>query len=431
MNPRISLLVWILLLHLIILGCMYALLKSQPFWFFAAEGISILSFAGFMVVYHRIMQPVKHLSEGITRMKEQDFSGRLNQTGDAKLDHIVDFYNKMMEQLRSERAHIRSQHHFLDLLINASPLGILILDFDERISQANPTACRILGISPETSFGKNPAEINNPLAQEIAGLTVNSSQILKMNGFQQFRIQKATFTDRGFSHPFVLIEELTDEISKAEKESYTRVIRMMSHEVNNTVGAINSIMATVTEFLKESESAETSYLQALEIAIQRNESLNRFMANFAGVVRLPQPTKNKCKIEDIMHAVVVLSTPLAKQRNITIESDYCKGFPEIMADSIMLEQALINALKNAIEASPDNASVQIYTHIKPLRLTIQNTGEGITPELRERLFSPFYSTKPNGQGIGLMLIREIMVRHDFRFMLETNGGVTDFTVWFE
>ncbi|PKP18328.1 MAG: PAS domain-containing sensor histidine kinase, partial [Bacteroidetes bacterium HGW-Bacteroidetes-22] len=96
----------------------------------------------------------------------------------------------------------------------------------------------------------------------------------------------------------------------------------------------------------------------------------------------------------------------------------------------MLEQVFINALKNAIEASDDEGLVTIRTFADPVRLTICNTGQIITPEIQQKLFTPFYSTKPTGQGIGLMLIREILTRHNFQFSLETINGVTEFKVCF-
>lgn len=430
MNPRISLFTWILLLHLVILAGVYLLVHQHPVVFFAAEGLVVVSMVGIIAAFRRITAPAKQVAEGISRIAENDFSVRLQPTGDPMTDRLVDFYNRMMDQLRTERARIRSQHHFLDLLIKASPLGIILMDFDQQITEANPAACRFLGIDENVSWRINPPKPEGQLADAITAIPEGDTRTLRINGIQQFRIRKLMFTDRGFPHPFVLIEELTDEINRAEKESYTRIIRMMSHEVNNTVGAINSILESVESFLGENQGNAGVYADAIRVAIGRNDAMNRFMANFAGVVRLPQPVLNSCNINQLLLNVITLCQPWAGARNIEIRAGLSGELQPVQADATMLEQALINALKNAIEASENGGTVMVGSSAHPPRLVIRNGGGVLTPEIQQKLFTPFFSTKPSGQGIGLMLIREIMTRHQFRFSLEPDGdGLTEFTVW--
>lgn len=430
MNPRISLFVWVLFLHFIILGGVYVQFGRQPVVFFGVEAVVLISLVFMSLAFRRITRPMRQISESINRLDESDFSARLQLTGDVLTDRLVLFYNRMMEQLRSERAHIRSQHHFLDLLVKATPLGIVILDFDHRISEANPAACKFLGLTDQEIAGMIPSDIEGPLAHTMATLIPGRAETVRVDGIRQFSLLKMMFTDRGFQHPFIMIEELTDEINRAEKESYTRIIRMMSHEVNNTVGAINSIMGSVNDYLSEQFPGAGSYRDALDVAISRNENMNRFMANFAGLVKIPQPVFSPCDLNELMKKLVFVADSWSTPRKIKIETQFTNPLPLIEADVTLLEQAFINALKNAVEASEDEGFVSIKTYADPVRMVISNTGQIITPEIQQKLFTPFYSTKPSGQGIGLMLIREILTRHNLGFSLQTVDGITEFRVIF-
>ncbi len=430
MNLRASLLIWVAILHIGLFVLVYLLIPNNTIAIFLVEAVLFISLVSMLVIYRRIMRPLKQISEGLLRLKEQDFTVRLEETGDHLTDQMVKVFNGMMQHIRTERAHIRSQHHFLDLLIDASPLGIVILGFDEDITRANPAALRILGFNGESIEGKKLKELGSDLCVALSVINEERDLILRLNGYQRYHIRRAGFYDRGFNHPFLIIEELTQEMVRTERESYTRVIRMMSHEVNNTVGAINSILQSMLLFLESEDDKSDPYLQALKVAIKRNEGLDQFMSNFAHVVKLPQPSVVKFDLIQLLQSVILLNRALSieKKTLLRLEID-CDEPVWVIGDYSMLEQALINMVKNAIEASFQDGEVLIEWKNRERCLVVSNDGIELSEEVKERLFSPFFSTKPNGQGIGLILIREIFSKHHFKFSFTSNAGKSEFKVW--
>jgi signal transduction histidine kinase len=239
-----------------------------------------------------------------------------------------------------------------------------------------------------------------------------------MGGVKKYKVQKAQFISRGFPRAFVMIEELTAEILEAEKTAYGKVIRMMAHEVNNSIGAINSILDTVLSRPK-TVPLQARDFEALQIAYDRNEHLNQFMRRFADVVRLPALQKERFNLHDLLHNVAVLMGFKAKERGVHFIFELAEQPFWINADMQQMEQVLINIVKNAIEAIEQSGSITFSTTLNPPQLSITNTGKGIDEAVAPLLFSPFFTTKSTGQGVGLTLIREILSSHQFGFSLAT------------
>ena len=264
-------------------------------------------------------------------------------------------------------------------------------------------------------------------------MKTGESKTIQLSGVQTFKCQKAHFVDRGFNHHFITLEELTIEILAAEKKAYGKVIRMMAHEVNNSIGAINSILESILNYKTQiSAIDQTDYQNALEVAIERNDRLNYFMRNFANVIRLPLPKKERYDLNQLLQSVIVLFHAKAAQQQINFEFEPTKPPFMVNIDVPQMEQVLVNIIKNAIEAIGQNGTISFLIHKKEKQLIIRDTGKGITKEMEAQLFTPFFSTKRTGQGIGLTLIRDILRNHDFTFSLQTTEeGRTEFQINFK
>ena len=204
---------------------------------------------------------------------------------------------------------------------------------------------------------------------------------------------------------------------------------MMAHEVNNTIGPVNSI---INSTLKSNffESTGDELKEALNVAIRRNNNLNSFMRNFADLVKLPLPTKKRIDLNKVINNVAGLMSHKANEKGIKLSFNIEDGFI-INADEEQMEQALINIIKNSIEAIESTGIVSIELNSKKSKLVVRDTGKGISKEDAEQLFSPFFSTKRDGQGIGLTLVREILINHGYEFSLKTvQQGQTEFTIFF-
>ena len=356
-------------------------------------------------------------------LRESDFANTLVKNGHPETDQIVEVYNGMIRRLREERLSVREKNQFLDLLIESSPLGIIILDFDDKIMEINPMALRFMGLVSGVYRGKRLQELNNLAATALANLELGEKRKVDLADSQKYLYSKMFFMDHGFKHPFYIIEEFSHEIRQAEKSAYSKLIRMMAHEVNNTIGAVNSILTTVldaekTVIAEEQEEA----LQMLSVARQRNYRLNRFMQNFSDVVKLPMPEKEYFDlVASIQNVTASLSSSLA-ERNIKIKTVLHDKEVMIVADQSQMEQVFLNVIKNSMEAIGLDGCIEITTQSPPVKITIKDDGPGLSAESLDRLFTPFYSTKSYGQGIGLTLVREILVNHGFQFRLYNREG---------
>lgn len=412
MKLRTKYILFVGILHLLALVLSYYIFKENRLLFIISEAVIIISLLVAWRLYNQLLQPLKTLMQGIEAMQDKDFSVKFRETGQYEMDQLIGVYNQMMDELRKERTLQEQQHFFLEKLIHTSPTGIIIMDYDDNVLLLNPRAELLVQ--------------KYPFLERVRALRSGEADIVSFSSAHAYKLQKSHFIDRGFPRHFVMIEELTEEILKAEKKVYEKVIRMMAHEVNNTIGPVNSIIAST---LKAPARLDPQHTAALEVAVNRNHHLNAFMRNFADLVKLPAPVKKPVQLHQVVRSVIQLMEMKGAEKEITFiaELPAAEG-PLVMADVLQLEQALINIIKNSMEAIEDRGHIRIT--LTGHQLIIADTGKGITSP-SENLFSPFYSTKPDGQGIGLTLVREILFGHGWEFSLETLApGDTRFTISF-
>ncbi|SFH34577.1 HAMP domain-containing protein [Pedobacter insulae] len=396
-------------IHLTCLVMSYLIFEEHKVIFILAEMVILISMLISLSLYKQLINPLIYLKQGVNAIKDQDFNVKFLATGQEEVDELVNVYNKMIDELRMERTKQQEQHFFLEKLIQTSPTGIVILDYDGAIKQINPKAKEIIDIAPN-------------LLEQSQTLQMGLAKIIRIGGLRSYKVQKSKFIDRGFERTFVMIEEVTAEIFEAEKNVYSKVIRMMAHEVNNTVGPVNSIMNSALTFTENDEPLHN----ALQVAIDRNQNLNIFMRNFADLVKLPAANKKQIDLVSLLKSLAELMLFSAKEKHIKFELALPNEPYHILADVQQLEQALINVVKNAIEAIEKEGLIWITLDPIKQQLVIADNGKGIGKEYAEHLFSPFFSTKKDGQGIGLTLVREILLNHGFAFSLGTEERLTRF-----
>lgn len=275
----------ILVFLLLVLGGGLLFLSSRlnMIYFYIGEGLVLFILCYLPFFYRKIVKPLNSIGSGMELLREQDFSSRLSPVGQYEADRIVNVFNRMMEQLKNERLRLREQNNFLDLLIKASPMGVILTTLDEDLSELNPMAQKMLGVRQEDVLGKKMNEIDSPLAAELANVPKGETATVRLNDSNIYRCTHSSFIDRGFQHPFFLIESLTDEVMKAEKKAYEKVIRMIAHEVNNTTAGITSTLDTVEQALSTEEGMD-DICDVMRVCTERCFSMSRFITRFADVV---------------------------------------------------------------------------------------------------------------------------------------------------
>ncbi|MCP4726998.1 MAG: histidine kinase, partial [bacterium] len=158
------------------------------------------------------------------------------------LDRMIETYNTMIDQLREERLKLQEKNYFIEKVLVASPSVIITFDFDDRIAHINPAGEKILDLNHYETAGKKLSEIDRQYARDLEKLDIGESKVIPFNGSRKLKCWKAEFLDKGFKRNFILIEELTEELRQTEKSAYEKLIRIMAHEVNNSIGAANSLL---------------------------------------------------------------------------------------------------------------------------------------------------------------------------------------------
>lgn len=428
---RIKFYFFILVLFLLGLGgaLIYLAGKMQTTHLYVVEGIIVFILLYLAVFYRKIVKPMSTIGSGMELLREQDFSSRLSRVGQYEADRIVNVFNRMMEQLKNERLRMREQNHFLDLLIQASPMGVVIMTLDGEVSQLNPMAVKMLGVRLEEAQNRKLDKIDSPLAEELASIPKETTSVVRLNDANIYKCTHSSFIDRGFKHPFFLIERMTDEVMKAEKRAYEKVIRMIAHEVNNTTAGITSTLDTVEQALSTEENME-DICEVMRVCTERCFSMSRFITRFADVVKIPEPRFTPTNLNDLAFTCKRFMEGMCNDRNIRLQLICDESLDDVKLDASLFEQVLVNIIKNAAESIGQDGQIIIRTSL-PTAIEVVDNGPGISKETEAKLFSPFFSTKPNGQGIGLIFIREVLSRHGCTFSLRTYAdGLTRFRILF-
>lgn len=387
-----------------------------------------------VVAYRRKVLSMRAIAIGVDLLRAQDFSSRLASVGQRDADRIVEMFNSMMASMKAERLKLHEQNYFLNLLISESPMGIVILDGNYRVSLLNPSARAFLG--PGAATGMRLGDFESPLGRAIAAIPQGGVETLRMSDSMVYRCSRLSFLDNGYAHPFILIEQLTREVVKAEKRGYEKVIRMMAHEVNNSMGSMITALTTASEALATEPREDLREIaEVMDVCRERCRAMGDFISSFARVVKIPAPVMRRddmCRRVEASHDFL---ESMCRVSGVELEIRTAPSPVEADVDAVLFEQVLINIVKNSVESigrRPDGrVVVTVEARDGAAVVSVADNGAGISPDTASHLFTPFYSTKPGGHGIGLLLISEVLTAHGCRFSLQTgDDAVTRFSMAF-
>lgn len=431
MTYRIKFLIFLVLIHLFEIALAVLVLRTNKQWFVASEVLILASVAFSVYFFVSFSKPLKLINSGIESIRDKDFSMRLVKVGQNELDKLIEVYNQMIDRLRYERTLQQEQNYFLERLLAASPSGIIILDPDGKVKMINPAAENFTGLKLSDVKEISLASFShNPIVKELVRIPVNETRTVLVSGLLKYKVHCSYFMNQGFRNQFLVIEELSNEIYKIERSAYEKVIRTISHEFNNSIGPINSILGSLkTHIINSGTEQQSDYESAIDVAIQRNYALNEFIKRYAQIFKLPIPIKEPCNINDLITRLEKIFHYEIERNEINV-SLHLTNTPLIWnVDVNQLELVISNVIKNAIEATGRGGAIKICTSEDPASMSVFNTGQPIPDEVQKQLFTPFFTTKKTGQGIGLTLVREILQNHDMKFSLRSlPEGLTRFTI---
>jgi two-component system nitrogen regulation sensor histidine kinase NtrY len=431
-SQRVRIVVYLVVLHAIFAGLAVFLFLKNPFWLLAVELVFAISLAVGIRLARQTFRNLGFAAEGLRLIRDEEFTSRFIEVGQPEIDELIGVYNRMVDHLRNERVRLAEQHHFLSQVLNVSPSGIVILDFDQCIATMNPAAERLLETTASDVAGRRLERLKSPLAAALAALEPGEARVVGLRGARRVKCQHGTFLDRGFVRSFLLVEELTEELRQFERAAYEKLIRVMSHEVNNTVAASNSLLHSSLTYAGQLDAASRhDFTDAIKIVIERTEQLDAFMSGFADVFRLPPPLVQPADLVAVLEGIVRLLSAKPDAAGIVWRWDLDQRAVWVPMDRGQMEQALLNIVKNAVEAIDGEGTITLRVTSRSGRtaVVIEDSGRGLSTEAQANLFTPFFSTKTHGQGIGLTLVQEILAGHGFDYTLErTAEDTTRFTV---
>ena len=430
MSLRVKFLLFVVVIHAVLVALAAQLRTTNAVLFIATELLLLGSLVLSAQLYRGFVRPLQLIAAGTAAMQARDFTLKFVPVGQREMDQLIGIYNTMIDALRRERVSQHEKSILLERLIEASPAGILVLDFEGNVEQANAAAVRFVGQPQGPWLGQPLRALPGPWGPALGALAEGQPRALRLSGLQAYRAHAAHFLDRGFTRRFVVLEELTQELIKQEKQAYEQLIRLMSHEINNSIGAINSILGSFRHYAPQLAPVDRpDFTEALDVSIARNTQMASFIADFARLVRLPAPQLAPTDVHALLRNLGRLLGPQSDERRVAWHWELAAAPLIIEADAPQLEQALLNVAKNALEAIGEDGNIWVRTTDNPFIVSIENDGAPLTAEVRERLFTAFFSTKRGGQGIGLTLVRDVLLAHGFAFGLASGpGGRTAFTI---
>lgn len=382
--------------------------------------------------YLPVQKRLQALIDGVHNLSENDFSTSIAKQKHDEIGSVIDAFNRVSEVLRNERQNIFQRELLLDTVLQAAPLAIVLTDLNQRIIYANPDARHLFlaghkleGYNFDKILQHTPATLRDAVINRRQGL-VSVEQADKQGEVEIYHLSCQHFVLNARDHELWLFKPMTRELNRQEVATWKKVIRVISHELNNSLAPIASLANSGLSLSKQQSdsSIDNSKLELIFNTIgERSRHLHSFIEAYARFARLPLPRKQ----------IVEWSRFLAQVKE-TQTFQLLGDIPEQAGyfDPTQLEQALINLLKNAHESG--SATTQVCLSIMQdqsgTRLRVMDRGSGINPTVMANAVLPFYSTKKSGSGLGLSLCREIMEAHEGRMAItnRSNGG-TCVSLW--
>src|SRR5579859_4725923 len=377
--------------------------------------VLVLFWLGFsFAVIGKVRFPLQTISNLLAAIREGDYSirARGGRREDA-LGEVIIEVNALGENLRQQRLAALEATALLAKVMTEIDVAIFTFDGTQKLKLTNRAGERLLGRPSERLL--NCSALNLGLADCLQGESSRTMEIMLPGGGGRWGLRRTIFREHGMPHTLVVLTDLSRALREEERAAWQRLLRVLAHELNNSLAPIKSIAGTMGGLLKRqprTEDWEQDMQRGLEVISGRAEALNRFIGAYTQLARLPQPRLRPVEIKAWITRVVGLETRLP----VTVEPGPALIFE---ADGDLLDQLLINLVRNAVDASLETkggVKVRWNRNSSGLEVLVEDEGAGLSNSAN--LFVPFFTTKKNGSGIGLVLCRQIAEAHGGSISLE-------------
>ena len=376
-----------------------------------------------------VVRPLHTMANLLSALREGDFSVRARGARrDEPLGDVLAEINTLSRTLQDQRLSALEATALLRTVMEEINLAIFAFDAEHKLRLANHAGQLLLGKPAERILGRAAAEIG--LADCLEGDSARLLTLTFPGGSGRWGMRRSAFHEGGRPHHLIVIADLSRTLREEELLAWQRIVRVLGHELNNSLAPIKSIAASLSALLKSPRRAsdwEDDMRGGLEIISTRADSLARFLHAYARLARLPQPTVAPAELRPLVQRVVALETRLAVA--VPDGTDLA-----LACDAAQIEQVLINLVKNAVEAALEqrahgHADAGVRLHWRKtasvVEIVVEDDGPGIAQATN--LFVPFFTTKAEGSGIGLVLCRQIAENHGGSLSLANRKAVSGCT----
>ena len=360
------------------------------------------------VLRERLLRPIQTLSNVLAALREGDFSirTRVDVESDDPLSLAFHEANQLEAVLREQRLGAVEATAHLERVLEEIDVAVFAFDEEEKLRLANRAGERLLGQKAGSLLGKSATELK--LQDALTGPAPRTLEVNQPGGQGRWELKRTTIRQEGFPLKLLVLSDLSRALREEERLAWKRIIRVLSHEINNSLAPIKSIAGSLQNLLPAAdlpEDVEPDVTGGLRVISGRAESLGRFMASYAQLARLPSPDLRDMAVEPWIRRCAALETRVSVE--VIPSTDVT-----IRADPDQLEQLLINLIRNAADAvEGGDGGVRVTWRVRKNRLYVFVEDEGPGLEETENLFVPFFTTKPGGSGIGLALSQQIAEGH--------------------
>ncbi len=369
-----------------------------------------------------IEQSLVSLDDGLRAFKDGDFSMRLAPGRDIQTKHIKQLYNEVADALRVQRNDVYQKELLLDTILQRTPVAVVLVTENDRVVYSNAAAREFFGGRLDgRRFSELLPELL-PSMREAIEARGDAIVSIEAGGREEtFHLSQRTFRLNTVGHRLVLIERLTAELRRQEIAVWKNAIRVINHELNNTIAPISSLIHSAR--IAQDRPDRRHHLPEIYGTIEeRLAFLRAFLESYAQFARLPAPHRERTQWADILEDVAALY-------EFRVEGDPRE---ESLVDRAQMQQVVINLVKNAHESGsqPGEIVVSIHRAVDATVLRVLDRGRGMSEDVMRQALVPFYTTKPSGSGLGLPLCNEIVEAHGGRMRLQARaGGGTAVTCW--
>jgi two-component system, NtrC family, nitrogen regulation sensor histidine kinase NtrY len=405
----------------------YNYAKGTPFF----VTIALLIVLGFLVIdlMKNLDQTKEDFSSFLDSLKFDDFSFSFKTTNTSEpVQELHSKLNEAMNKLRELRKEKDAEFQYMKNIVQYVGIGLITFKTDGGIQLCNAAAKKLLKVNNISNI-KELVTVDNRLPEVLQNLRTGGRELLRINqdgDIIQLAIYAIELNLRGEEIKLISLQNIQSELEEKEMEAWQNLVRVLTHEIMNSVTPISSLAGIVEEELQEKLNTEGDAILAkdqlsdmhlsLQTISRRSEGLISFIKEFRNLAQVPKPKLSEFPVKPLLEEIAVLHKKELNDKQISLE---IKAEPQelnLTADRAMIEQVLVNLVKNAIQAFDEeqNKSIVLYAYQNEngaASISIKDNGQGIEQEVLERIFIPFFTTKKTGSGIGLSLSRQIMRQH--------------------